>query len=125
MITPRRAKSKYPALLGSYSHIALNIARYGISSGNRVDQWLTDGIFLEFSVNTRSTLKWVPKEVFGNPSLIHYVLCVVLSIHCAFCRQYVEGNKGVYQLTLVESKPIKVEKFKEMAEKDKIPKNAK
>lgn len=36
-------------------------------------------------------------------------------------KQYVEGNKGVYQLMLVETKPTTVSRFREKAQKEKVP----
>jgi jumonji domain-containing protein 2 len=40
-------------------------------------------------------------------------------------QQYVSGDRGVYQLMLVEGKEITVHDFQRMAEKDKIPKGPK
>jgi len=39
--------------------------------------------------------------------------------------QYVTGNKGVYQLMLVENKEMSVKEYREKAEKEKIPRSAK
>lgn len=40
-------------------------------------------------------------------------------------KQYVSGDKGKYQVTLIERPKSTVEKFREMADKEKIPKSSK